>query len=145
MTDRAHEVFEGLMMKAVDRVITDAEQQTLNTHLLSCEECQHELLDYQQIKETTDHMTQRILSDARREPFRLTTPSRAWLSISYALLFFGALSLLSFVGWQLWMDSELPPLVKVGVTTLALGGLFLFLYALRVRTKGHDPYTKVDL
>ncbi len=142
----SHDHYEGLLMKAVDGLLSDDERRELDEHLASCESCAAELADFRDIQQTTDAMTERILADAQIEPPRLTAPARGAVKLSFALLLAGLLILLGFAGYQMALDSAVPPLIKVAVALVTAGLLGLLGYALRVRARalGRDPYEEID-
>lgn len=141
-----HERYEILLVKAVDGQLTAAERRELDAHLLSCAACRAELEDFNLIKETTDAMTQRILSDAAIEPPREPGGVRAALGLGFLLLLAGALLLLGFAGYTLLADAGVPLIVKAGAGALGLGVLVLSAYVvlLRRRAARRDPYREID-
>jgi len=143
----SHDYYEGLLMKAVDGLLSEDEQRQLDEHLADCESCAAELDDFHDIKQTTDAMTQRILADAEIEPPRLTPPARGVIRLSFALLLAGLVILLGYGGYQMAIDAQVPLLVKVAVALVTAGLLGLLGYVLRVRARAHgrDPYEEIDL
>jgi anti-sigma factor RsiW len=146
MSGADHEVFESLLMKATDGVITPDESRVLDEHAAGCESCRDELRDFLQLKEITDTMRDRILADARIEPFRPGKPTRAFLNLSFMLLAVGLLLLLGFAAVVFFADETVSPVVKIGAGVAGLGALGLFVYAIvvRLRSASRDPYEEID-
>jgi len=142
----SHDHYEGLLMKAVDGLLSDDERLELDEHLASCETCAAELSDFRDIQQATDAMTERILADAQIESPRLTAPARGVLNLSFALLLAGLLILLGFAGYHMAMDAQVPPLVKVAVALVTAGLLGMLGYTLRIRARAaqRDPYEEID-
>ncbi len=139
-----HEHYEHLLVKAVDRVLTPEERKELDAHLLTCPACTAELQDFQRIKETTDAMTARIMLDAAIEPPRPSVPAKLWIQACFVALLLGLLLLGGFAVYSLYIDAQVPLIVKVGTGLASLGGLGLLLYVLRLRAAGKDPYEEID-
>ncbi|RLB64283.1 MAG: hypothetical protein DRI90_04955 [Deltaproteobacteria bacterium] len=143
---RSHEHYEALLMKAVDGLLSADERGELEDHLTSCEACAAELSDFQDIKRTTDAMTERILCDAQIEPPRPAAPAVALLKLSFTLLLAGLLILMGFAVYTMAIDSQVPLLIKVAMALVGAGLLGLLGYALRIRARavGRDPYEEID-
>lgn len=138
--------FEALLMKAVDGVLTEAEERELEAYLEAHPEAVDELEDYREIKEVTDQMTERMLADARLEPFRETPGQRSFSWVAFAMIFAGLTMILAFTFERLFADPDVPWAIRFGAA-LVLGGVTaLFLRTLwrRVRTLGTDPYEEID-
>jgi anti-sigma factor RsiW len=142
--DAAH--YEALLMKSVDGLLSPDEKAELDAHLASHPELAAELDDFNQIKETTDAMTTRILQDADIEPPRASASTKAVLTTSFLLMLAGSLLLLGFAGYEFAIDSSVPPLVKWGAALAGAGLLVAFAYTLRIRMRaiGRDPYEEID-
>ncbi|MFP6685119.1 MAG: hypothetical protein VB934_10410 [Polyangiaceae bacterium] len=140
------ERYESLAVKAVDGQLSAEERAELDALLAQSSERAAELEDFLSIKETTDAMTQRILTTARIEPPRVGRGARWIQRSSFLALLFGALLLCGYGAYHLFVDPELPPVVKLA-TLVGMSGLFaLFSYALtvRLRAAGKDPYQEID-
>lgn len=146
MTDRSHERFEHLLVRATDGLLEPDELAQLERHLEQCERCRDELHDFRRIKEATDAMTARILADASIEPVRPGAATRGVLSLGFLLLAAGALVLVGFAAYLFFFVSPPPLWVRLGVALGALGGLLLLGHVLRVRLRAlkRDPYREVD-
>jgi anti-sigma factor RsiW len=141
-----HERYEELLMKAVDGLLSPSERRELDDHHPDCPSCAAELADFTEIKETTDAMTARILSDVTIEAFRPSPQARSVLSLGFMLLLAGGLLLLGYAAYALFVDVEVPLPVKVGAGAMGAGTLVLAAYVARVRARalGRDPYEKID-
>jgi len=146
-TERSHELYEILLMKAVDGLLSAEEKSKLDEHLEGCAACRTELADFREIKKSTDAMTQRILRDAQIEPPREGPGARSVLGAGFALLLVGALTLIGFGLYALMSDPTVPVLMKAGTGAGGLGALVLLAYAVRIRLRAmrKDPYKEVDL
>jgi anti-sigma factor RsiW len=142
-----HEHYEMLLVKAVDGVLSADEQREFEEHLCGCSQCAAELADFHLIKETTDAMTTRILSDAHIEPPRERGAARLVLTTSFVLLLVGALLLIGFVAYSFAVATDVPIIIKIGAAAAAAGSLGLLGYVLRLRKRasGRDPYQEIDL
>ena len=147
MTNQNHEAYEILVMKAVDDQLSEDEQRQLDEHLKTCKDCREELMDFQAIKDTTDQVRQRILSDATIEPFRETPAVRSWNRLNFLLIALGVTFLFGLGTYQFFLDPKIPWYTKAASGTAGAGLLGLFMYILRVRIKGqqHDPYREIDI
>jgi len=141
-----HQRYEELLMKAVDGLLSPSERRELDEHLQDCPSCAAELADFTEIKETTDAMTARILSDVAIESFRPSPQAKSVLSLGFALLLVGGLLLLGYAAYLLAVDAEVPLPIKIGAGAMGAGTLVLAAYVARVRARalGRDPYEKID-
>lgn len=142
-----HKRYETLLMKAVDGVISEAEREELEGHMVSCSSCREELDDFSELKATTDAMTARILAHAHIEPPRPGPATRAALSIAWLAMLSGLLLMLAFAGWAFARDPTVPDLIKIGAGLCGLGGAILLGYTLMLRFRargGRDPYQEID-
>jgi anti-sigma factor RsiW len=145
----SHEVYEVLVVKAVDGQLTPAERAQLDAHLPSCPSCRDELRDFRHIKEATDMIRSRIMRDAEIEAPRPSARARAALGTGLVLVLIGALTLLGFSAYTFFADSAISPLVRVATGLVGAGALVLLAYVLRIRLRavrgGRDPYREIDL
>lgn len=146
-TEAARARAEELLMRAVDGLLTEDEERELETLLEELPGYRDELKDFQEISAMTDAMTRRILMDARIEPIRPPTSTRALVSTSLLLLLAGFLLSTGFAAWSFLADSDVPLVLKVAAGAGGLGLLGLLVHVLRVRRRaqGRDPYQEVDL
>ena len=144
---RPHEVYEALLMKKVDGLLSEEESVLFEHHLSTCEQCQEEFEDFKDVKEVTDMMAERILADAAIEPFRESRQTRTFLGLGMLLFFVGAMVLIGYGAYVFWADPEVPFVIKTGFGLLSVGAVVLFAYVLRVRLRGRsrDPYREIDL
>lgn len=147
MTNQNHEHYEALVMKAVDGQLTEQERRELQEHLTICPTCRAELQDFQWIKQSTDQLRQRILQDARLEPFREPTGVTAWNFLHFMLLGLGSIGFVGFSVYSFFLDPQVPVFVKWAAGCAGFGGLGLFLYLLqnRLRHQSEDPYRHIDI
>jgi anti-sigma factor RsiW len=138
--------YEALMMKAVDGLLSAAEQRELDAHLAAHPELAAELADFHDIKGVTDAMTRRLAADAAIEPPRMRPGSRAIVNLAFGLMLLGTLLLIGCGAYLMSIDSAVPLAIKVGAGLTAAGTLLLLGYVLRIRARaaGRDPYEEVD-
>ncbi len=146
-TERSHELYETLLMKAVDGLLSAEEKTKFDEHIEGCAACRSELADFKEIKKSTDAMTQRILKDAEIEPPREGPGARSVLGAGFALLLAGALTLIGYGLYMLMSDPTVPMPIKAGTGAGGLGALVLLVYVARIRLRAmrKDPYKEVDL
>lgn len=146
MSTREDGYYEGLLMKAVDGLLTEAEERELGEWLEANPDRATELDDFVRIKEVTDQMAQRLMADARIEPFRETPGERAYSWIAFALVFGGLTMMLGYGFEKFLFDEGVPAAIRYGAAAAAAGALALFLRVLwiRLRAVGEDPYEEVD-
>jgi len=142
----AHERYEVLLMKAVDGFAEPTELAELQTHTAECASCRAELAGFTAIKQTTDAMRNRILTDADIEPPGGTPAGRATEGFGVLAIVFGVLLLLGFALWELAIDPTVPLPVKLGTSAIAAGCLVLLLHFTRLRGRAgrRDPYREID-
>jgi anti-sigma factor RsiW len=145
MTDAERERIEELLMRAVDDLLDQAEREELEALLDRHPDYRAELDDFRRIKETTDAMTARIVADFEREPPREPPATRTLHTFAFLLLLSSTLVLLGFAAWGLFVEEEIPLLLKVAFAVGGIGTGLLFAHVLRIRMRGRDPYEEIDL
>ncbi|MCB2204844.1 hypothetical protein KQI65_08840 [bacterium] len=144
-TDR----FRMLMMKALDGELAGSEHSEFDNYLRD-EECQQEWIAFRKVKEATMDLK---LSEAAPEVwdgywkgvYNRTERGIAWLLFTAGALLLLGYGAVEFVE-KLWLDTQAPLIVKIGIFTLA-GGSFLLLFSVireRWFTSRHDKYKKVQ-
>lgn len=146
MTVKDEAYFEALMMKAVDGFLDRAEAEELDRWLAANPDRAAELEEMTSIKEVTDQMRQRLMADARIEPFREDGGARAMSWLLFTLIFAGLALLCGFGVVQMLSNAEVPGAVRWGAGLATAGTLGLFARVLwtRIRSMGSDPYEEID-
>ena len=139
------ETYEILLMKVVDGIATQEEEQQLNEHCRNNRDCQEELDSFLQIKASTDAMTKRILKSAKIDPPRLSPAVRMIDHTGLLFILAGYLSLVGFAGYHLLTAPDLNPVVKYAYTAVIIGLSILFARVAIGRLTGDkDPYEEID-
>ena len=139
------ETYEILLMKVVDGIATQEEEQQLDEHCRNNHDCQEELNSFLQIKASTDAMTARILKSAKIDPPRLSPGLRLVDSTGLLLILGAYTTLIGFAFYQLWTDPKMEPIVQYSCTALIIGFTVLFARVAVGRfTGGTDPYEEID-
>lgn len=142
----SNEEREALLMKAVDGRLSQEEEARLAEWLREDEALAAELDEYRQIKDATDAMRARIWADANLEPYRPPPQTRRLLGSGFALVFVAAVLLMAFVARIILWAPDVPVMLKGAFGLGAFGAVLLFAYVFRVRWRGRgkDPYEEID-
>lgn len=143
----SHETYEILLMKAVDNRLSPEEAIQWQKHLESCEECRQEWQDFRSIKDTTDALRQRILSQAELAPIQDSYGSKQVHQIGWILLFLGWILGSVLAGWAFLTDPTTSFWEKLSMGLIGGGTLILFSSVLyrRLRDGSRDPYKQIEL
>ncbi len=141
-----HQIFEHLLMKAIDQQLNAEERQRFEAHLVTCRTCQEEYQDFKAIKDRTDTLSQRIMQDAAGIPPRERPGARRLVTLATLSIVAGLLFLIAFAGYHLALDPQTPLLVKSAAALVTAGGLALASHAFYQRARAHrtDPYQEID-
>lgn len=137
---------EALLMKAVDGFVSEAEQAQLTALMAEDPELAREFRELKAMKTTTDAMRARIWADAEMEPYSNSAVKRRWLGSGFLLLFIGAVLYGAFIVERVFSDPDLPGIIKLAFGCGLFGFVFLLAYVFRVRwrSRGRDPYQEID-
>jgi hypothetical protein len=131
------EEIQQLMMKIVDGVASQEEEQALAQAIKGNEKWEAELRAFKKIKEVTENMQFKELPDSYwdgywKDVYRRTERTLAWILMSIGLMitlgFCGYLGLARF-----YSDPEVSVVLKVGVSLAALGGIIMIVSIARER------------
>lgn len=148
MTDMETDRFRTLMMKALDSELTGAEHSEFETFLRN-PACLREWQEFTHIKEAT--MSLKIKSPAAEtwDSYWNGVYNRMERGIAWMLATIGAVLLLGWGAYEaaaaMWIDAEVPLLIKLGIIALSAGGLLLLFSVIRERwfTAKTDKYKGV--
>lgn len=134
-----------LMMKRVDGLLAEVEEQRLEAHLADCAGCRAELADFVDHKEVTDLIRERLKYDEALDHFWGGVYNRLESRVGWSLVIIGLSILAGFGLVQLCLDPEVPAWVRLGVGTAGAGSLILLVNVIRWRlvTGRKDKYTEV--
>ena len=137
------------MMAALDDEISDDDRRRFEAALGSDPELRAEWERLVRVKEITRSMRYRRPPDELWDRYWLSVYNRFERGLGWILFSVGAIVLLAWGVWHasvaLWASTEAPPIVKVAVFALALGGGVLLLSVIRERLRlwRSDPYREV--
>lgn len=140
------ERWEILVNKAVDGVLSEAEERELEALLARSDERQGELADLRAIKDATDGLRERIRAAYRAAPSRTSPPLRVWWAALGAAGALGFVSVLGYALFALATDASAPRPLAWGVLAMAAAAMLALgtLAVRRLRAQGRDPYEEVD-
>lgn len=143
-----NETIQNLLMKVVDGLATAEEEAALQEAIRADGKWEQELRAYRKIKEVTDSMQLKDLPDSYWQGYWASVYRTTERGIGWVLLSVGAIILLATVGFvalgDFFMSSDVPLIVKIGVTAAGLGVIILLVSILRERffARGHERYEK---
>lgn len=135
---------ELLWTKAVDGLLSPAEQTEWQAWLAAHPEDAAEFAEDLAIKATTDAMAARIRTSAQLSPPRPEGGEQALSTAAFAALGIGTLGLLGFAGWTVLTAPDLPLWVRAGIGLAGVGAAVLFALTARRRFSAPDPYREID-
>ncbi|MBU2625530.1 MAG: hypothetical protein KKG33_08210, partial [candidate division Zixibacteria bacterium] len=139
-----NETIQNLLMKVVDGLATAEEEAALQEAIRADGKWEQELRAYRKIKEVTDSMQLKDLPDSHWQGYWASVYRTTERGIGWVLLSVGAIILLATVGFvalgDFFMSSDVPLIVKIGVTAAGLGVIILLVSILRERffARGHE-------
>ena len=143
------EDFKPLLSGYVDSELTREERDRLQNHLSHCSECRADLLQLKNLEGVTDVMKNESMPDTFWDTYWLSVYNRLERGVGWVLLSIGAIMLGGFGVYHFvnafMMDPGVPIVVRLGVSSGALGVLVLTLSLARerIRTWKFDPYKEV--
>ena len=140
------EELQSLMMKAVDGLLSEAEDKALENYLREYPEAKEEIQEMLAIKEGTDHLRQRIAAAFAAAPPREKGLLHLLIQSSFFLIFVGMTWLAIAGAWLFFHDKDIPLAIRAGHGILGAASLILFLYLViqRLRHYKNDPYNEID-
>ncbi|MDT8322804.1 MAG: hypothetical protein RRA94_01730 [Bacteroidota bacterium] len=149
MTAMERDRFRMLMMKALDGELAGSEHSEFENFLRE-KECQQEWHAFRKVKEATmDLKLSEPVPDVWdgywKGVYNRTERGIAWVLVTLGAAVLFAWGAIEFVS-ELWTDSQVPLIVRIGIFTLA-GGLFLLFFSVireRWFASRHDKYKEVQ-
>ena len=144
------EKFEFLISGLLDRELDTSQEQMLRGHLRVCERCRRKHEELLRLKEVTDSVRFKDLSEEVWAGYWKSIYRRIERGLGWILLSVGAIILISFGLYeslsQFFADPEVSLLVKIGVSTLGLGFIILLVSVIRERIFAYrrDRYKEVQ-
>lgn len=144
------QLFESLLMQAVDGELTSEEQRQFDDFLKTYPECQKEWLEYKKLKEVTNTMKFKSPPAEFWDNYWLSVYNRLERGIAWLLFTLGSIILLTYGGFKaveaLISDPQLAGIVKFGIM-LTIGGLVMLLFSVlreKLILRKEDPYKEVQ-
>jgi anti-sigma factor RsiW len=140
--------FEYWISGYIDGELPEDERRQLEKHMAGCDDCRGELERLRTLKEELAMLKFREPSDAEIERYWRRVYNRLERGIGWILFSLGAILVL---GWGAIMlledvlgDAHLPPAMKVGIVSLAVGAVVLFVSVVRERLtfRRGDKYSR---
>ncbi len=145
MTDNVHEMLAGY----VDGELTEEQRQYVESELARSPELRAELEEFRKLKEVTGMAHYADLPEEVWDNYWESIYKRTERGIGWILLSLGAIALLCFGLYEvlhaLYVDPEAPLWLKIGLTTLGTGAIFLLVSYARERLFAYkrDRYKEV--
>jgi hypothetical protein len=140
--------FQSLITGYLDGELSDEQRTALEVHIADCQGCQRELAEERELKAGLDGVAFREPGDDELERFWQNVYNRTERGLGWILFTVGAIALLSFgtimLITELFADSEVSWIVKIGVVAVISGLVLLFVSILRERltVRKTDKYSK---
>jgi predicted anti-sigma-YlaC factor YlaD len=144
------EEIKPYLMSYLDGEIEPEKKTEIERHLTECENCRKEHQSFVKLKQETDKMRLADLSDELWNGYWKGVYRRVERGAGWIFLSIGAIILLSFGAYQffkeLLADPNISLIVKVGVSTGALGAIVLLVSIIRERLFQHktERYKEVE-
>lgn len=138
------------LMSYLDGEIEPENRSEIERHLAECENCRKEYHSFLKLKQETDKMRLADLSDELWKGYWKGVYRRMERGAGWIFLSIGVVILLSFGAYQffkqLFADPNISLIVKVGVSTGALGAIILLVSIIRERLFRYktDRYKEVE-
>ena len=142
------EDYKHLMTGYLDDELPDAERERLESHLRACEPCTRELEEFRTIKEHLTMIKFKEPSDAELERYWSRVYNRLERGVGWILFSLGAIVVLCWAAFEfieeMIKDPEMSLVLKIGVISLIVGGIVLFVSLVRERltVKKTDKYSR---
>ncbi len=142
--------FQKLLTKAFDRQLSVAEEKIFNQFLGDNPECAKEWQDMQSLQQVTATMKFKQPAKEVWDMYWLNTYNRmersfAWILFSIGAFLIGAFLIYDFIT-EFLTDTEVPEVLRWGISFMAIGGLALFISVLREKlfTGKRDLYREIE-
>jgi hypothetical protein len=143
-----HARYKALLMGFIDGELAPGERKEFEQHLAGCRECSAELEEFRKLKEVTDMVRFGEPEDKVWEAYWRGIYNRVERGIGWILVSVGAVLLLAFGAFKLieklLTDPTVSLILKIGVSALLLGLVFLLVSLVRERVFGlkQDRYSR---
>jgi len=142
------EHYRTLLTGYVDEELADREREQLESHLSACEACARELEELVTFKEHLAMLKFKEPSDAELERYWSRVYNRLERGVGWILVSLGSIILLSWgaleIIQEMFRDSEITLVVRIGVVSLVVGIVVLFVSVFRERlsVRKSDKYSR---
>ena len=132
----------------LDGELSPEQDQRLQSHLSTCQECSGELANLRDLKENLAMIKFKEPTDAELERYWKSIYNRLERGLAWILFSAGAIIVLCYGGFKLIeqtiKDPNIGLLLKIGLTALVFGAVILFVSLLRERltVRKVDKYSK---
>ncbi|KAA3613691.1 MAG: CvpA family protein [Calditrichaeota bacterium] len=142
--------FQDLLTKGFDNQLDADEMVQFDNFLQEYPECAKEWQDMKSLQHVTSTMKFKQPSKEVWDMYWHDTYNRlergfAWIVFSLGAFLVGAFVIYQFIT-QFLVDSNVPEVLRWGISFLAIGGLALFISVLREKlfTRKRDPYKEIE-
>jgi predicted anti-sigma-YlaC factor YlaD len=148
MKDCTH--MELKIMALLDEELDDKERKAIEVHIQDCDNCRSVFTHLKKLKGVTQEMRFKKLPEVFWDEYWGQIYNRLERGISWIFISIGAILILSFAAWQfisrLVADSQMHPVLKVGILILVFGVVILLVSILRekILVRKVDKYRKVE-
>ncbi len=142
------EEFKPLITGYLDDELSPQQQQRLESHLSTCQQCTAELANLADLKENLAMIKFKEPSDAELDRYWKSIYNRLERGLGWILFSAGAIIVLCYGGFklieQLIKDPSIALLLRIGLMALVFGVVILFVSLLRERLaiRKVDKYSK---
>ena len=138
------------IMAYIDEELPATEIEYVKSHLKMCRSCQKKYNSLFKVKEVTHKMKFKKLPDMYWDEYWRHVYNRIERGISWIFISIGAIIVLLVVLWnfinEILVNQNLHPLLKIGIFTLLMGGVILFISIVRekIMVKRVDKYKEIE-
>jgi predicted anti-sigma-YlaC factor YlaD len=139
------DTYQVLMMGLLDGELTSAQEDALREHIKGCSTCAAELTKYQNLQRIAASVRLSEPTDREWERFWAGFYNRLERQSGWLFVVLGTLLLVVYGAIELVREPGIHVVLRVGLASLALGFILLFLSVLRGRLRllRYDPYRGV--
>lgn len=147
---KEHERYKTLIIAYLDGEIKKNEERELLKHLDICLECRRDLEDFKKLKEVMGHMKFTEPDERIWETYWSSVYNKLERSVGWILTSIGAIILLFYGGYKavenIIKNPSIPLFLKIGILSLLLGIVILFVSVLRERIyiRKKERYKEVE-
>lgn len=130
-----HEQIKHLITAYLEGELRDEEKKQVESHLASCEECQREFEDLNQLEEVLNKMKLQKPSKEIWDVYWSSVYNRLERKVGWIVLSIGLIILICIGAFSaidaFFTDPETPLLLKIGLVIFVFGGVIVFVSILR--------------